>query len=396
MQVSSTATRIRKNIIIVFASLQIMMLSIARSLVGPLVPLISGELEVGLDFIGSAISLSIFAMFFASLITGNLIELIGLKKVFFLGLVVSIAGVIMLYFSYYFSVFIIAYFLLQMGIGIVVVGNLSIVGNLYSGARASSLLKINMGNTAAFILAPLLASIFLFLNIGWRNLYIFCFVSIIGLLICLWRLKTPAKIRVESNIKTLFKANKRIISHPGFVLCGMIAFFYVPVMNTFFMWFTSYFENINIGIDISSLFLSIFGLAIFAGMIIRDRIIRHFNEKKILLIGFIMSFLTLIGVWLMDDLILKNIFIFLFGIGIAGNFSITFSISSGLFPEYANAASGLMQSFATLGLIVFQYLSGYMSEYYSKSSVLYINIAVLFVLIILTLILIYHRKFKSA
>jgi hypothetical protein len=43
--------------------------------------------------------------------------------------------------------------------------------------------------------------------------------------------------------------------------------------------------------------------------------------------------------------------------------------------------------------MIFQYLSGYMSEYFSKNSVLYINISILFILIIITSFLNFHRKF---
>ena len=177
-------------------------------------------------------------------------------------------------------------------------------------------------------------------------------------------------------------------------MCGMIIFFYVSVMNTFFMWFTSYFQNIDIKINISSLFLAIYGAAIFIGMILRSKLIKHFREKSILLFSFIASFFLLIGILFIQDLIFKNILIFLFGIAIAGNFSLTFSIGSELFPEYANSASGLMVAFGNLGIMVFQYLSGYFSEYYSKNSVLYINIAILLVLIILTSVLNYYKKFK--
>ena len=164
-------------------------------------------------------------------------------------------------------------------------------------------------------------------------------------------------------------------------------------MNTFFVWFTSYFKNIGVDINISSLFLSAFGIAIFIGMLLRNKLIKHFKKKRIVLFSFIISFFILIGVLFVNNLIAKNILIFLFGISIAGNFTITFSIASGLFPKYTNSASGLSFAFANLGMMTFQYLSGYMSEYYSKNSVLYINISILFVLIILTSFLNFHRKF---
>ena len=150
----------------------------------------------------------------------------------------------------------------------------------------------------------------------------------------------------------------------------------------------------NIDINISSLFLSIFGVSIFVGMLLRNKLIKHFIKKKILLFSFIVSFLFLIGILYADNLIAKIVLIALFGIAIAGNFTMTFSIASGLFPKYTNSASGLTVAFANLGVMMFQYLSGYMSEYYSKNSVLYINISILFILIILTSFLNFHKKFE--
>ena len=391
---NKTINRIKQNQILVFAFSQVLVLSVSRQIIGPLIPLISEELKVGLNFIGSAISLSVFALFLASLSVGNLIELIGLKKVLYIGLGVSIAGSIMLYFSHSFPIFIVAYFLLQLGVGVLIIGNLSIIGSLYSTRRTSSLIKVNMGNTAGFIIAPIIVSLMLFIKIDWRNFYLFSLILLFALVIILWKIKVPMMVRVGSNLKTLFVANKRIISNTSFIMCGMIIFFYVSVINTFFMWFTSYFQNIDIEINISSLFLAIYGAALFIGMILRSKLIKHFREKSILLFSFIASFFLLIGILFIQDLIFKNILIFLFGIAIAGNFSITFSIGSELFPEYTGSASGLMVAFANLGIMVFQYLSGYFSEYYSKNSVLYINIAILLVLIILTSVLNYYKKFK--
>lgn len=391
---NKTINRIRQNQILVFAFSQVLVLSVSRQFIGPLIPLISEELEVGLDFIGSAISLSVFALFLVSISVGNLIELIGLKKVLYIGLGVSVAGSIMLYFSHSFPIFIVAYFLLQLGVGVLIIGNLSIIGSLYSTRRTSILIKVNMGNTIGFIIAPLIVSLMLFIKINWRNFYLFSLILLFALVILLLKLKVPKMVRVGSNLKTLFVANRRIISNTNFIMCGVIIFFYVSVMNTFFMWFTSYFQSIDIEIDISSLFLAIYGAALFIGMVLRSKLIKHFREKRILLFSFIASFFLLVGILFIQDLIFKNILIFLFGVAIAGNFSITFSIASELFPEYANSASGLMVAFANLGVMVFQYLSGYFSEYYSKNSILYINITILLVLIILTSILNYHKKFN--
>jgi len=386
--------KIRENKLLIYAFFQIMFLAIARSIIGPLIPLIAIELNVGLDFIGSAIALSVFALFFVSITTGNLIEIVGLKKVLFIGLGINFTGSILLFFADTFSIFILAYFLMELGLGMLVIGNLSIAGNFYPTRKAASLLKINFGNTLAFIISPLLVSLILYIDIDWRYYYIAHLIPLTVLAITLSRIDIPWHIKIDTNLKSLFSANKKIISNPAFILCGIIIFFYVSVMNTFFVWFTSYFTSLKIELNISSLFLAIYGTAIFLGMLLRNKLFKHFKKKRLLFFSFIISFFLLTGVLFTENLIAKNVLIFLFGISIAGNFTITFSLSAELFPKYTNSASGLTVAFANLGIMVFQYVSGFMSEYYSRNSVLYINISILFILIIATAFLNYNKKFS--
>jgi predicted MFS family arabinose efflux permease len=283
---------------------------------------------------------------------------------------------------------------MEIGVGILVICNLSIAGTLYAQNKTSSLLKINYGNTIALFIAPLLVSLILYIGIGWRYYYILHPLIVIGLSLILWRMDVPAHIKVETNMKKLFSASRSILTDPVFILCGVIIFFYVSIMSTFYVWFTSYFTGINIDLDISSIFLSIYGIAIFLGMILRNKLIRYFKEKRILFYSFCISILMMTGILLVNNLLAKIIFIFMFGTSVAGNFSITFSISSGLFPKYTNSASGITVAFANLGAMVFQYVTGYMSEHFSRNSILYINISILLVLIVLTALLNFHRKFQ--
>lgn len=385
--------KIRENKILVYSFFLIFVLASARSIVGPLIPVIAEDLNIGLDVIGSAISLSIFGLLIVSITAGNLIELFGLKKVAFLGLIFGFFGSLGLYLSSSFIIFVIAYFILQMGLAIVFVCILSIIGNYYFRSRASSLIKVNIGNTLTFIFSPLIVSLMIFMNLNWRLFYIYILIPQIILMVALIFLKVPEKVKVKSDLRTLFVINRKITSNPYFILCCIIVFFYASVINIFFMWFTSYFSSLNISIGTSSLFLSIYGVSFLIGMLLRNKIIKHLSEKRILFFSFIAAFILLLGVLFTNNLVLKNILIFLFGISIAGNFTITFSIGSGLFPEYANSASGFLVASANLGIMIFQYLSGYFSEHFSKNSVLYINIILLFILFIAVLILNMGKKF---
>ena len=72
----------------------------------------------------------------------------------------------------------------------------------------------------------------------------------------------------------------------------------------------------------------------------------------------------------------------------AGNWPIIYSLSLDEGGKYnINIASSLMFSFSYLGIIIFQFLSGYLSEYFSKNSILYIDVVLLFLLFIFSMII---------
>jgi len=385
----------KNNKILVFSFFRLFITGVSCTLIGPLIPIISEDLNVGLDYMGSALSLSVFGLFITALTTGNLIEVFGYKRIIFLGSLLNIFGCLGLYFSYYYTIFLIAYFLLQIGTGIITFSIFSLVGNYYSGKKTSSLIKAVIGSSLALVVSPLLASVVLSMGLNWRFFYIYILAVQIILLIWLISLKIPKSIKVKRDIKSLFSINKKISSNPNFILFCIIVFAHVAVMNTFFSWFTTYFSNLNININISSLFLACYGLSVLIGMLIKNKIIKHIEEKRMLLFSAIISFIALVGVFFTSDLILKNIFIFLFGVSIAGNFTITYSIGTGMYPEYTNFASGFLIASANFGVIIFQYLGGYLSEHFSKNSVLYMDIILLFAFFIAVLILNTGKRFSG-
>ena len=61
--------KVKRNKILVYAFLQLFIFVISRTLIGPLIPVISNELGIGLDYMGTAIALSVFAVLFSSITT---------------------------------------------------------------------------------------------------------------------------------------------------------------------------------------------------------------------------------------------------------------------------------------------------------------------------------------
>ena len=166
-------------------------------------------------------------------------------------------------------------------------------------------------------------------------------------------------------------------------------------MIIFSTWFTTYFLTLNINVNVSSLFLTLYLVAVLIGMIIKKYLIKFINEKKILLYGTISSFIFLLLAFIIDNLFLKNVLIFVYGISIAGNFAITFSLATYSDDKHYNVSSGFLHAAAYLGVIIFQFISGFLSEHFSKNSMIYIALVLLFILFIIFLIINKNINYSS-
>ena len=137
-------------------------------------------------------------------------------------------------------------------------------------------------------------------------------------------------------------------------------------MTTFSTWFTTYFTGLKIGLNLSSVFLSIYMLSLLLGMILKNYLANFMKERKLLVISLLLSLIFFIFIFFTNSILIKIILIFLFGLNICGIFSIIYSLSLDVGVEYTNAASGLIFSFSYFGIVIFQFLSGYLSEHWSE------------------------------
>jgi len=379
----------------VFSFFWVLIIGSASYLIGPLIPIISKELNVGLDIIGIAVSISVVSKFIATMTTGNLIEIFGYKKVYFIGIVFSILGIAGMYFASTYTIFLLAFFALALGIGVAHVATLSLVGNYYFKDKTNYLIKLALGNGIAVIVAPLLASLILFVDFDWKYIYIFLLIPQFIIFILLFFLKIPIVIKKDESVRSLFGVTKKILINPHFIICAVVLLVYSTVKDTFFTWFTSYFTFLDIEVSMSSLILAGYGITTFVGMIIKNALIRKFKERKVLMYGVVIAFIAITGMIFVDNIIIKTILIFIFGLGLSAIFTITFSLGLEVTKKYAGSVSGLLMAMAYPGVIVFQYISGYMLENISANSVLILDAVLVLLLLISVIILNFRKVFKT-
>jgi len=376
--------------ILIYSYIQRMLLGIAAGITGPLIPIIAKDLNTGLDRIGAAISFSLAAIFIVALILNNLIDILGFKKVLVMGLVFIASGALGIFLLKTFILFIIFYFFYQLGIGILTITIISIIGNMHFEEKSAKIMQTSIYYTVGSIAAPLLVSLFTGLKFNWQILFLALLITQLALGIFLIFVKMPVIINRKRNIKNLLRIDKKIIANSFFIIIGIMILLYSAVMDTFYTWFTSYFEGLNIGVSKSSLFLAIYALSLLIGLILKNILIKKIQEKKILLWGILLSLIFLILIFFINNLYIKNIMLFIYGLCITGNFSFMVIISLNLGSKYSSSIVTYTHAIAYLGSIIFQYADGYMSEHFSKNSVFYVDIILLFIMFILAIVI--NRK----
>jgi len=392
--VTQDFSKVATKKVLIYSLAQRVVMGISTGLVGPLIPIIAKDLNIGLDKIGATISLSILAILLTAIVLNNFIDNLGFKKVLIGGLVFLSSGALGIFLSKTFIFFIVFYFIYQLGIGILSITIYSIIGGVLFEEKSRRIMQTSIYYSIGGIIAPLLVSFFIGIKLNWQLIFLSLVIIQIMLGIFLISIKIPKIIKPQKNIKNLFSIDKKIIFNSFFIIIGFMIFLYSAVMDTFFTWFTSYFEALNIQVFKSSLFLALYSMSLFIGLIIKNKLIRKIEEKKILMWGILLSFVFMILIFFIRNLIIKNIMLFIYGICITGNFSFMVILSLNLGSKYASSIAAYTHAAAYLGSIIFQYVSGFMSEHFSKNSVFYIDISLLFIIFILAIV-INNKKMKT-
>ena len=393
--VTQDFSKVATKKVLIYSLAQRMVLGISSGLVGPLIPIIAKDLNIGLDKIGATISLSILAILLTAIVLNNFIDNLGFKKVLIAGIVFLSSGALGIVLSKTFIFFIIFYFIYQLGIGILSITIFSIIGGVLFEEKSRRIMQTSIYYSMGGIIAPLLVSLFIGVKLNWQLIFLSLVIIQIMLGIFLISIKIPKIIKPKKNIKNLFSIDKKIIFNSFFIIIGFMIFLYSAVMDTFFTWFTSYFESLNIEVFKSSLFLALYSMSLFIGLIIKNQLIRKVEEKKLLMWGILLSFVFMILIFFIRNLIIKNIMLFFYGICITANFSFMVILSLNLGSKYASSIAAYTHAAAYLGSIIFQYVSGFMSEHFSKNSVFYIDISLLFIIFILAIV-INNKKMKTS
>lgn len=369
--------------------IQLFLLGLGGSIVGPLIPILSDSFNVNFDIVGSTLSLNAFGLLLASLFSGILSEKFGKKNIFTWGSILFTVSFLSLYFSSNFIYFTLSYIVFGISWGIIIVNSVSIISDTFELNRSKVIIRLNIGFLIGAFLAPILVSGILFLNINWR--YIFLSVALINVLLFILILSLKLEgfdnKKSEEKFISLLSTNRKFLSNLIIVFCGIISFLHFGLGFSFGTWFTTYFKSLDVPVTIGSLILSLNLLIFSIGMFVQSSLVSKFNEKRLMQFFSILAFVFLLTSFLLDQLILKIIFILFFNFSFSGIAAISLSIGIKQSPRYSGSITSIINSFGFTGVIIFQYTAGYLSENFSVGSIFYTSLVALFLLIIFTSIL---------
>src|SRR4030066_186938 len=128
---------------------------------------------------------------------------------------------------------------------------------------------------AAF--APLIVSVILFLNIDWKYIFLSLALAnvILFILILFYKHESLSAKKSKEELLSFFSVYRKFLSSIIIIFCAIISFLHFGLGFSFGAWFTTYFESINVPINISSLILSLNLFVFCGGMLVQSSLVNN-------------------------------------------------------------------------------------------------------------------------
>lgn len=297
------------------------------------------------DSLANVISLSCFLWFLLiSIPTGILMNKIGRKKTVLLSYVFTFIGLLIPWFSYSFTVVIVAFALIGIGNSIIQVALNPLVTNVVSQDKLTGTLTIGQFVKAvSSFLGPIVSSWFAvsFLD-DWK--FIFIVYALVTFLSGIWLWLVPINEgNADKTDEVSFKAtvsllrDKRIL----FLFIGILVLVGVDVgINTTLPKYLM--EKCGMGLNDAVLGNSVYFFVRTISAFLGGILLMKWSESKFFKYSVLIGFVGLLFLVFSHSMMTILACIAVFGIGYANLFSIIFSLALKVIPEKANEISSLL------------------------------------------------------
>ena len=368
---------------ILLAFFGFIVIGISGSAGGVLLPSLGDYYHVDKATIGLLFLVSSVGYFLSAFASGMLVERLGTRGFLLLGTILMLIGEFAFGLKPLFLLVLLARLSLGLGIGIVETGLNIYVSTLPRSAALLNYLHAFYGVGA--LVGPLIASTLLVLSLGWNSMYLLLAVLSLPLFLGFWLLfrhigNSTSKEEQKAQGNTL-KATLRI----GVVwLASLFLLFYVGVEVSMGNWsYTYLLEGQHLNALLSGWIVSGYWFGLTMGrFVLQNRAERWGISNTALVYGCMVGILVCIGlIWLVPSEVVAAIGFCLLGFSLGPIYPLMVALTPKLVhSRMAASAIGFLVSTSIIGLALFPWLAGVLSQSVGIWSLLPYNIALTLVM----------------
>lgn len=329
-------------------------------ILGPSIPSIVESLGITYSQAGLFFTVLSLGSIFGTSLGAAASDYLNRKKLFLFHCCALFAGLLATGFSLsYFQILTAIFFMSLLGSPIGAVGQ-SIMLSIFPEKREKYLSIQTFFAAAGSFLAPLIVAVLLAFRLSWRGAFVVAAGGIIVLFLSGLKLSVPGHeertLKNRGSIKILFQ-DKRLL----FIACCV--FLCIGPDIGFSYWLSElYKSDLQVSMRLSSAVISVYLAGVALSRISVPIILKKLNSAKIIGIGTAIALVSLLCFSLIPSVIIRTIFVFIYGLGIGPVFPMLLSRGTRLYPERPGIITGLLFASMSLGGMVFPLLIGAAAE----------------------------------
>jgi fucose permease len=229
--------------------------------------------------------------------------------------------------------------------------------------RAVALSEANVVTSLAAGLAPLVIGELQFAGHGWRSTLLIAPGIFVLMILLFHRIIVPG---TQAPQATLAVKQEEISSggrfSPAFWLYWIVLVCSVAMEWCMIIWSAIFLKQAGMSSEIATAIVSIFFIAEVAGRFFGSRLAHYMKTVSLLLLALSIMTLGFLLFWILPDIRLKVIGLFLTGLGVANLFPLTLAVAMDLAPQRAHTASAHLTAGAGISILIAPLLLGKIAD----------------------------------
>ncbi len=229
--------------------------------------------------------------------------------------------------------------------------------------RAVALSEANVVTSLAAGLAPLVIGELQYIGHNWRSTLLIAPGIFVLMILLFHRIIVPGAQASPSTLPVKQEVASSGNRFPlAFWLYWIVLVCSVAMEWCMIIWSGIFLKQAGMSSDIATAIVSIFFIAEVAGRFLGSRLALYMTTVSLLLLALGIMALGFLLFWILPEIGLKVIGLFLTGLGVANLFPLTLAVAMGLAPQRTHAASAHLTAGAGLSILIAPLLLGKIAD----------------------------------